>query len=337
MLQKVKASYASSREKDCSRIVLEKGNDQSLENQSNTSRDESSRSRNECNDKSTSRDNTDIRPSYDTEPMVEVPYTAEYNVFDVDTQHSRKPESINNTCVVEKFASQVGVSHDLTKLVTPHSWPQVRKSYFAKPYHVNLPVPFRNSPKHVSFQSPRESVGSNDIVHNYYLEKAKKNAQLHKDKALNTKPSVQQSARLPNTANGNKLKPKNFNQQPRNWPPFMSSRVSNRTINLAEPPRNQNLFLKSKDLACPACKKCIYSANHDECILKYLSKIPIGQKFSPNKSSTVYLKTTPSRSSLTWKPTGRMFTQVGLKWILIRKSVETYYNMNDSASPLGKN
>ncbi|GJQ98801.1 hypothetical protein Tco_0521786 [Tanacetum coccineum] len=200
-----------------------------------------------------------------------------------------------------RFASQVGVSCDLTKLVTPHSWPQVRKSFFAEPYDVNAPGPSRNRPKHVSFQSPRESVGSNDMVHNYYLEEAKKKAQLHKDKALNTKPKQ---------------------------------------------PRNQKPFLKLKDLACPTCKKCIYSANHDECILKYLSKksdskkhdrqIPIGQKFSPNKSFNVYLKTTPPRSGLTWKPTGRIFTQVSLKWIPIRNPVETRYNTNDSASPLGK-
>ncbi|GJY60328.1 retrovirus-related pol polyprotein from transposon TNT 1-94 [Tanacetum coccineum] len=116
-------------------------------------------------------------------------------------------------------------------------------------YDVNAPGPSRNSPKHVSFQSPRESVGSNDMVHNYYLEEAKKKAQLQKDKALNTKPSVQQSARLPNTANGNKPKPRNFNQQPRNWPPSMSSRVSNRTC-----------------------------GNHDEAILKYLSKVPKTKK-----------------------------------------------------------
>ncbi|GJY91288.1 hypothetical protein Tco_0506484 [Tanacetum coccineum] len=210
------------------------------------------------------------------------------------------------------------------------------KSSFAKPYDVNAHVPSRKSPKHVSFQSLRESVGSNDMVHNYYLDKAKKKAQLQKDKALNTKPSVQQSGRLPNTANGNKPKPRNFNQQPRNWTPSMSSRVSNRTVNIAEPPRNQKTFLKTKDLACPTCKKCIYSANHDECILKYLSNIPIGQKFSPYKSHNVYLKTTPPRSGLTWKPTGRIFTQDGLKWIPIRKPVETRYNMNDSASPLGK-
>ncbi|GJT47429.1 hypothetical protein Tco_0956144 [Tanacetum coccineum] len=158
------------------------------------------------------------------------------------------------------------------------------------------------------------------------------------------KPRVQQSARSPNTANGNKPKPRNFNQQPKNWPPSMSSRVSDRTVNTAATPRNQKPFLKLNDLACPTCKKCIYSANHDECILKYLSKvnsrtstqkkdaqshkttkryIPVkkksesrnhgrqillGQRFTPNKSSNVYLKTTPPRSGLTWKPTGRIFT-----------------------------
>ncbi|GJS47687.1 hypothetical protein Tco_0597808 [Tanacetum coccineum] len=214
-----------------------------------------------------------------------------------------------------RSASQVDGSNNLTKPATPHSWPQVRISYFVKPYDVNAPDPSRKSPMHVSFQSPREFVGSNDM-----------------------------SARLLNTANGNKPKPRYFNQQPRNWPPSMSSRVLNRIVNIAEPPRNQKPFLKSKDMACTTCKKCIYNANHDECILKYLSKvnsrasaqkkdaqsykttkryvpvekksdskhhgrqIPIGQRFSPNKSSTLYLKTTPPIFVLTWKPTGRIFT-----------------------------
>ncbi|GJU49038.1 hypothetical protein Tco_1218593 [Tanacetum coccineum] len=48
-----------------------------------------------------------------------------------------------------RFASKVGVSHNLTKPVTPHSWPQVRKSSFAKTYNVNAPGPSRNSLKHV--------------------------------------------------------------------------------------------------------------------------------------------------------------------------------------------
>nr|GEW08479.1 hypothetical protein [Tanacetum cinerariifolium] len=81
---------------------------------------------------------------------------------------------------------------------------------------------------------PVESIGSNDMVHNYYLEEAKKKAKIQKDKAFNTKPSVQNSARLPNTTNSSKQKPQNSNQQPRNWLPSMSSRVSNR----AAPPRS---------------------------------------------------------------------------------------------------
>nr|GEX42480.1 hypothetical protein [Tanacetum cinerariifolium] len=81
MVQKDKASDASSGEKDYSRIASDKGNDQGLENQSNTYGDE--------------------------EPMVEVPYTAEYNVFAVDTQHYEQPECIIKTCIVEKVDSNV--------------------------------------------------------------------------------------------------------------------------------------------------------------------------------------------------------------------------------------
>ncbi|GKC53851.1 hypothetical protein Tco_1076596 [Tanacetum coccineum] len=104
-VQEVKASDASSGDKDISGIVSDSGNDQSLENQSNTSGDEISKSMDECNDKSTSGDDTDTRTSYDTEPMVEVPYTTEYNVFVVETQHPEQPENMNDTYLMEKIDS----------------------------------------------------------------------------------------------------------------------------------------------------------------------------------------------------------------------------------------
>ncbi|GKF03596.1 hypothetical protein Tco_0030519 [Tanacetum coccineum] len=66
-----------------SRIVSDKGNDQGLENQRNSPGDESSRSKNECNDKSTSGDHTYIRPSYDTEPIVEVNSNVIPNSLDI--------------------------------------------------------------------------------------------------------------------------------------------------------------------------------------------------------------------------------------------------------------
>ncbi|GJY12461.1 hypothetical protein Tco_0381770 [Tanacetum coccineum] len=168
-------------------------------------------------------------------------------------------------CPQQRFASQVDVSNKLTKPATPHSWHQMKESSLAKPNDLIAPGPSRNCPKHVSLQSPREKVGSNDMVHNYYLEKAKKSAQLQKDKDVNGKPSMIDPARLPNTANG--CKPK-----PRNWQASMSSRVSNKDVHLGEH-RKQKPFLKFNDLQCPTCKKCLYSANHDECVLEYLSRL----------------------------------------------------------------
>ncbi|GJS37737.1 hypothetical protein Tco_0536119 [Tanacetum coccineum] len=203
--------------------------------------------------------------------------------------------------------------------------------------------PSRNCPKHVSHQSPREKVGSNDMVHNYYLEKAKKSAQLQKDKEVNGKPSMINPARLPNTANG--CKPK-----PRNWQASMSSRVSNKDVHLVEH-RKQKPFLKSNELQCPTCKKCLYSANHDECVLEYLSRlnprasaqnkdakshkttkrympveksraskkperqISTGHRFSNKKTTTVPEKTMNPRSCLRWKPTGRILKTVCLRWV----------------------
>ncbi|GJZ66474.1 hypothetical protein Tco_0623170, partial [Tanacetum coccineum] len=83
-----------------------------------------------------------------------------------------------------------------------------------------------NCPKHVSHQSPREKVGSNDMVHNYYLEKAKKSA--------SKKPERQ---------------------------------------------------------------------------------IPTGHRFSNKKTTTVHEKIMTPRSCLSWKPTGRSFKTIGIRWV----------------------
>ncbi|GJU93787.1 hypothetical protein Tco_1318543 [Tanacetum coccineum] len=75
-VQQVQSSVTSLGDETSSRIVSDEGNDQSLENQSNTSGDSSSKSGNDAH-----VDDADIRPIYDEEPLVEVPNTAEYNVF----------------------------------------------------------------------------------------------------------------------------------------------------------------------------------------------------------------------------------------------------------------
>ncbi|GKC04035.1 hypothetical protein Tco_0995645 [Tanacetum coccineum] len=59
-------------------------------------------------------------------------------------------------------------------------------------------------------------------------------------------------------------------------------------------------------------------------------------RFSPNKTSAVYEKTSP-RSDLRWKPTGRIFKYVGLRWIPTGKLFDTCTSKVDSEPPHGSN
>nr|GEW34022.1 hypothetical protein [Tanacetum cinerariifolium] len=97
------------------------------------------------------------------------------------TAFKYKQSSISKT----RIASQVVEKNALTKLVTPHYWPKAKESVFTKPHHVIALSISRYSSYYVSKLTSKESVGLNGMVHNYYLEEAKKKEQLQKDKALN--------------------------------------------------------------------------------------------------------------------------------------------------------
>ncbi|GKF08252.1 hypothetical protein Tco_0042476 [Tanacetum coccineum] len=138
---------------------------------------------------------------------------------------------------------------------------------------------------------------SNDIVHNHYLEEAKKKTHEH-------------------------------------------SRNS----------RNSRNFSDSKHFVCSTCQKCVFNANHDSCVIKFLREvnlrakvpsnktpnrnkpieqirvatktnrqIPTAHRFSIKRTSTVHEKTTSPRSCLRWQPTGRILKTVCLKWIPTEK------------------
>ncbi|GKE13054.1 hypothetical protein Tco_1416605, partial [Tanacetum coccineum] len=59
-------------------------------------------------------------------------------------------------------------------------------------------------------------------------------------------------------------------------------------------------------------------------------------RFSPNKSSVVYEKTSP-RSCLRWKPTGRIFKSVGLRWIPTGKLFDSCTSKVDCEPSHGSN
>ncbi|GJU71135.1 hypothetical protein Tco_1262540 [Tanacetum coccineum] len=66
------------------------------------------------------------------------------------------------------FASQVNVKNNLSNPVTQHYLPKGRESAFAKPHHVIVSSEYKNSSKNM------QRFSSNDMVHNHYLEEAKK-------------------------------------------------------------------------------------------------------------------------------------------------------------------
>nr|GEV59064.1 hypothetical protein [Tanacetum cinerariifolium] len=96
----------------------------------------------------------------------------------------------------------------------------------------------------------------------------------------------------------------------------------------------------------PMAEKCIFNANHDSCVTKFLNEInscakvpsnkitnknkPVvqisvpnkqerlvstGHMFSIQKTSVVQKKTMTPRSCLRWKRTGRIFKILGLRWV----------------------
>nr|GEW10343.1 hypothetical protein [Tanacetum cinerariifolium] len=84
------------------------------------------------------------------------------------------------------FASQVVMNNDLPKPITTHYFPRERQSAFVKLHHMIAPSSSRYS--------------SNDMVHNHYLEEAKKKIQ---ESGRNSRPSMMPSARSQSTANVN--------------------------------------------------------------------------------------------------------------------------------------
>ncbi|GJT76126.1 hypothetical protein Tco_1042851 [Tanacetum coccineum] len=237
--------------------------------------------------------------------------------------------------------------------VTPHYLPKVRESAAAKPHQVNAPNYSRNSHK--------ESYGSNDMVHAYFLEDARKMTQ---DKTRIPSHKDMASTRAHCTPNACTPKPRNIY---RSSPVSKCSGGMSNGEPLVDHSRNSSFFLDSKQFVCSICHKYIFNTNHDDCITKILNKVNsrakvqspkirnnnpvepknhthkpgrqngIGQRFSLNKSSAVHEKPHTPRSYLRWKPTGRIFKTVSLRWIPTGKVFIDSTTKVDSEPPNGSN
>ncbi|GJU13787.1 hypothetical protein Tco_1136183 [Tanacetum coccineum] len=196
-------------------------------------------------------DTENIRPIYDEEPMAEVQTTAEINVFATGQQHTEQPE-FNNEGEVDQNAEQSKNIEHTTSLIANNDKfkaqlqekgfaiaalkNELRKltgnsvnTKFAKSSILGKPAlqPRRNQSvvrQPTAFKSERPSFSKqryslNDMVHNHYLEEAKKK----NTKAVAFQNLVIPSARSQSTANGSKPKPRINNQKSRNWPASKSN------------------------------------------------------------------------------------------------------------------
>ncbi|GJY42442.1 hypothetical protein Tco_0429712 [Tanacetum coccineum] len=111
---------------------------------------------------------------------------------------------------------------------------------------------------------------SNDMVHNHYLDEARKKTQ---ERDRNSRTSVMPSARFQSIADVSKPKPRSTNQTTRNWPTSKSSCVTITAVSKADHSRNTSSFSESKRFVCSTCQKCIFNANHDACITNFLKEV----------------------------------------------------------------
>nr|GFA58049.1 hypothetical protein [Tanacetum cinerariifolium] len=270
------------------------------------------------------------------------------NAFNSEWPQMSKPQ----------FASQVDVSNNFSRSVTQHYLPKRRESISTKPDHMISSRESRYSSKNM----PRFS--SNDMVHNHYLDEVRKKTQ---ERDTNSKTNVIPSARFQSIADGSKPKPRSTNHSTRSLPVSKSSCITITAIPKADYSKSSSSFSDFKYFVCSTCQKCVFNANHDACITKIIKEVNsrakiqsyktrnrnklidqkshtqkpsreifTGHRFSPNKTSVVYEKTS-FRSDLRWKPTGRIFKSVGIGWIPIEKLFDSCTSKVDSEPPYGSN
>ncbi|GJT43389.1 hypothetical protein Tco_0952104 [Tanacetum coccineum] len=173
---------------------------------------------------------------------------------------------------------------------------------------------------------------------------------------------------IQNTANRSKPNPRSNNQISRSLPVSKSSCGMLNGVSLVDHSRNSSSFSDSRHFVCSTCHKCVFNANHDNCITKFLKEVDsrakvqspktrnknkpvepkshtqkpgrqivIGQRFSPMKTSAVHEKPNTPRSCLRWIPTGRIFKLAGLRWIPTGKMFIDSTTKVDSEPPNGSN
>ncbi|GJZ50975.1 integrase, catalytic region, zinc finger, CCHC-type containing protein [Tanacetum coccineum] len=100
---------------------------------------------------------------------------------------------------------------------------------------------------------------------------------------------------------------------------------SNKMNRVIEPVYNENvknsMLNANSELICATCNECMFDAIHDLCVLDFVNGVNVRCKSKSAKSI---------KKKNVWKPTGKMFTDIGYRW----KPTERTFTIDGNTCPL---
>ncbi|GJU27812.1 hypothetical protein Tco_1166433 [Tanacetum coccineum] len=142
---------------------------------------------------------------------------------------------------------------------------------------------------------------------------------------------------LQNTTNSSKPKSRCNNQTSSNWHASKSSCVMLNDVPMADHSRNSRPFLDSKQFVCSTCQKCVFNANHDACVKKFLKEVNSHAKVQYDKTRNSNKPVEQKSHTQKPKPTGRICKTIGLRCIPTGKLFDSCMSKVDYEPPHGSN
>ncbi|GJT69856.1 hypothetical protein Tco_1029142 [Tanacetum coccineum] len=324
--------------------------------------DDSSKSRND-----TDADDADIRPIYDEEPMAEVGLTRQHGQILNETSNKAKIKRD----IDEIETINIELEHSVAKLLTQNEHLN-KENETLKKHYKDLYDSIKITRSKTIDQSTSLLANNADLKAQiqekiFAIAALKNDLRKLKGNSVDTKfakTSVLGKPVLQSLRNQSVVRQPNAfkSERPQMSKQWFASQVDVNN-NLSRPvtqhylpKRRESVSVKpdhmiassesrnsSKNMPRFSSNDMVHNHYLDEARKKEHKKeirtqklIFTGHRFSPNKTSDVYEKTS-HRSDLRWKPTGRIFKSVGLRWIPTGKLFDSYTSKDDSEPTRGSN
>ncbi|GKB69921.1 retrovirus-related pol polyprotein from transposon TNT 1-94 [Tanacetum coccineum] len=175
-----------------------------------------------------------------------------------------------------------------------------------KPTEKLVAVTPMNKDKKVRFVEPVTS-SSNITKQTNSLRTKDSNKPLLTSTGVNTTTSASRSMPSCNTKKNRISRPPSSNQKNKveEHPRKVKSSL-NKTNSISEPISNAHVKHSVRNAKfesiCAICNKSLFDANHDMCVIDYVNDVNVRSKSKRNKLRKV------------WKPTGKVFSEIGYSW-----------------------